>query len=634
MNSEPIPAWTEADHESGVFDRFLRAVEAAPDHVAVLDESGTALTYRELEAAARSLAGTLLDRLGPGPGQVGLLAPLQVESIIGMMGIIAAGKAYVPVDPAEPVEVARRKLNDADAPLVVTPVSHSRLADTLHGGEGTTVGVSTEGRHGGAPASLPGVRPSDLFNLIYTSGSTGRPKGVVQTHRNVLFDTDASTRMMPVGQADVFGLVVPLTFGASVSNVAGAILNGATLDLFDVKRSGIDAMASWAQDHGITVTHLVPTVFRRWMQTVGASRRYPSMRMIKAGGEPLLRHDLEAFADVFDEGCILRNGLGTTETYLIAAELLTPFDRADGPIVPVGRAALGRSVEIVDMERQRVPLGETGEIAVTSRYLSPGYWHNPEATAAAFASDAHDPDLRTYFTNDLGRIRDDGRLEHLGRMDDMVKVMGQRVELSEVEAALLSVSDVKETAVVATAAGDGTIRLVAYIVPMAGMPTNEGLRNTLAKTLPRHMIPSRFIEMTALPTLRFGKIDRRALPDPDLLDDRDREANTEPRTPLESEIAAASAAILGLEGVGVDSDLFDLGLDSLSATQLVTHLNDKLDLHMTVEWIFDHPTVAAMAAVPTDEKRPEQVLDLASVVSALEDLDDEAVSKLLGGDEQ
>lgn len=622
-----VPAWSDADFAGSVIGRLERVIAGMPNHLALVDIDGVRLDYRELDAAMRAVAAEIVDRLGRGAGHVALYADLRAEAVIGMLGIVAAGKAYVPIDPAEPPSRTEAKLRSADLRVAVAPPSLAAAAAELFGDERVVVAKATPAGPGADPVP---VGPDADFNLIYTSGSTGAPKGVVQNHRNVMFDTAASTGLFPVGPADSFGLIVPLTFGASVSDVAGALLNGAVLDVCDVTRHGIDAMAGWMRDHAITVTHLVPTVFRRWMNVLGPDDRYPAMRMIKAGGEPLLRHDLESFSAHFDEGSILRNGLGTTETYLIAAEMLQSGDSWPDAILPVGFPAPGRSVAVLGEDGNEVAHGEVGQIAVTSRYLSPGYWRDPESTARAYRSDPDDPGIRTYLSGDRGRLRPDGRLEHLGRIDDMVKVMGRRVELSEVETVLLEQPGVAEAAVAARPAPSGDNRLFAYLVADGRLPTPGALRTALAATLPRHMIPAGFIEVDSLPTLPFGKVDRRALPDPDAVPPRPYVA---PRTEAEALVAATAAMLLERDTVGVDDDMFGLGLDSLTATQLVARLLAATGVELSVDVVFDGPTVAAVAAAldRDDTAAGAAPESLEVLLAEVEELSDDAAQQMLGG---
>lgn len=609
-------AWTEQDLASSVNDRFAKVVAAVPEHIAVADNSGKTLTYEELAGESAKVAASVLSACSPGD-KVALLSDLSVESIAGMLGITAAGCGYVPVDWTEPVERAGKKLVDSGASLIILSPGLETLAAEMaphcrqvvvNVGDYTPVGS----------IQFPAISPDAHFNLIYTSGSTGRPKGVLQNHRNVVFDASASTSLFPIDLDDRFGLVIPLTFGASVSDVAGALLNGARLDLFDLVSQGVDAMAVWMRERRITVTHLVPTILRRWLSSVDRTGLYPDLRLIKAGGEPVFPSDLELFGSRFGSGCLLRNGLGTTETYLVAAAFFAPGDDVVSSVVPVGEPAPGRTVAVVGPDGNVVATGDVGEILVTSSHLSPGYWNNQEATDASFH--AASGGQRTYRTGDLGRIRHDGQLEHLGRVDDMVKVMGQQVHLTDIENAISELDGVREACVVPKRDQKGDTRLVAYVVAAEGFGGSPTARAWLSDRFPPHMVPSRFVVLDSLPTLPFGKIDRGGLGASDGWDDLVANEYRGPRNEIESALASAAAAALGVERVGIDDDLFSLGLDSLSAVQLVARARDVVGEVLTAGSVLENPSISSLSETLRAAPKKSVTVDLEALLAEVEEI--------------
>lgn len=614
-NLPPALQWSHADLNGSVMDRLLKVAAATPDAPALVGLDGTMMTFADLRVAALTLAEEIVERIGSTPGRVATYVDANPGAIVAVFGILAAGKTYVPVDPGEPAGRARAKLEHAGAGLLIAPRMLSSPALELID-RTLIVQRETAGTTNSLTAPVQ-AGPDDLFNLVYTSGSTGLPKGVLQLHRNVLFETRSGARDMGTRPTERFGLVMPLTFGASVSDFLGSLLNGASLHMFDLRHRGSAAMAEWMEDESINASHMVPTVFRRWMAELDPGRRYPEMHAIKLGGEPVYHTDIAAFKRHFGPGCVIRNGLGTTETYLITALMIGRDDTVAEGIVPVGQAVDGKSVAILDDESRPVPDGEIGNITVISEYLSPGYWQDDETTNRKYGVDAA-TGTRTYQPGDVGRIRPDGMLEHLGRSDDVVKINGSRVEVGEVEAALLEQPTIAEAAVVAQPAVDGSLRLVGYIVG-SGEPVNQtALRITLIDRMPPHMIPSVFVEMDTLPVLSIGKIDRRALPLPDGRRPELGVAYKAPSSDEERVIAAHAAAILRLDEVGVDDDLFALGMDSLLATRLVALTGQSLGLNLTVEVLLDHPTVAGLsgqvaAATPADAET-----DLETLVAELE----------------
>lgn len=618
-------AWAEQDLEGSVNDRFARVVAAVPERIAVADNSGKTLTYRELAGVSANVAASMLLACSPGD-KVALLSDLSVESIAGMLGITAAGCGYVPVDWTEPVARAGKKLVDSGASLIVLSPGLETLAAEM-APQCRQVVVNVGEQPPDDWFEFPAIAPDAHFNLIYTSGSTGQPKGVIQNHRNVVFDTSASNSLFPIDLDDRFGLVIPLTFGASVSDVAGALLNGARLELFDLKSHGVDAMATWMSHRRITVTHLVPTILRRWLSSVDRTGLYPDLRLIKAGGEPVFPSDLELFNSRFGSGCLLRNGLGTTETYLVATAFFAPGDDVESSVVPVGEPAPGRSVAVVGPDRDVVATGEVGEILVTSLHLSPGYWNNPEATEAAFATAADGQ--RTYRTGDLGRIRPDGQLEHLGRVDDMVKVMGQRVHLTDIENAISELGRVREACVVPKRDQKGDTRLVAYVVVAAGFEGSAAARSRLSGRIPAHMVPARFVVLDSLPTLPFGKVDRGALGASHGWDEPVDIEYREPRNEVESALASAAAAALGVERVGIDDDLFSLGLDSLSAVQLVARAREVVGGALTAGAVLESPSISSLSEGLRNAPIESFTLDLETLLAEVEEIGESGARGIL-----
>lgn len=609
-------AWVDQDLAGSVNARFARVVAAVPERIAVSDHSGKTLTYRELSAVAERIAGSVLSASSSGD-KVVLLSDLSVESIAGMLAITAAGCAYVPVDWTEPVARAGKKIIDSGATLIVLSPGLEPMATEM-APHCRQIVVDVDGVEPDNSYPTPVVSPAAHFNLIYTSGSTGQPKGVIQNHRNVVFDTQASTSLFPIDLNDRIGLVIPLTFGASVSDVAGALLNGARLDLFDLKSHGVDEMATWMSDRRITITHLVPTILRRWLSNVAGRGMYPDLRLIKAGGEPLFPSDLELFSSRFGPGSLLRNGLGTTETYLVAAAFFAPGDDMEASVVPVGTSAPGRSVAVVGPDGNVVAPGEVGEILVTSAHLSPGYWNDPDATEASFL--AAENGQRTYRTGDLGRIRADGQLEHLGRVDDMVKVMGQQVHLTDVENAISELEGVREACVVPKRDQKDNTRLVAFVVVTTGFAGSDSLRSQLSGRIPAHMVPARFVVLDSLPTLPFGKVDRGALGSREGWDDNLESEYSEPRDDVERALASAAAAALGVERVGIDDDLFSIGLDSLSAVQLTARAREVVGESLTAGAVLENPTIASLSQAVRNAPKESFALDLETLLGEVEEI--------------
>ncbi len=295
--------------------------------------------------------------------------------------------------------------------------------------------------------------PDSLAMIIYTSGSTGRPKGVMHSHRNILADARNITNGYAAGARDRWVLAASLSFANSVRTIYGALLNGAALFPFDLRKRGFVELAAWLLDNEITIIRAVPTMFRSFMATLDERTTFPAVRVLAVGGEPMLQADLGHFNRHFSPHCVLLHAFGPTEC-LTVCWALVPHGApvADGKL-PIGYSLRDKDVLLLDESRREVGDGDVGEIAVRSRYLSPGYWRDPERTRASFLPDPAGGDARIYLTGDLGRRGPDGRLFHLGRQDFQVKIRGYRIDVSEIENALRTTTGIRDAVVVGRRTG-------------------------------------------------------------------------------------------------------------------------------------------------------------------------------------
>jgi acyl-coenzyme A synthetase/AMP-(fatty) acid ligase/acyl carrier protein len=444
------------------------------------------------------------------------------------------------------------------------------------------------------------LTPDSMGAILYTSGSTGQPKGVVLAHLNLLGGAMSSGASSSICPDDRITLLASYAFGGSLFSVFGSLLNAAAVLPFDVRRQGIDALPDWLAREEITIYYSVPTVFRNLGVPSAGKGRFPTIRLVCLGGETILRRDLDLHKQYFPDDCLLRLGMGMTEAGGVARIFLNKESEVEGSVMPAGYPVAGVEVLLLDEEGNEVPCGEVGEIVVKSPYLARGYWRKPELTKARFRSDPQGSDLRVYYTGDLGHRAPDGCLYHRGRADFQVKVRGHRVELSEVETALLEIPQVKEGAVRAIEQDDGTSALAAYVVPQGNpAPTVTDLRAELTARLPNHMMPSAFVLMDAMPRTATGKVDRLALPEPDGSRPPLAAAFVAPRTPIEEAVADVWSRLLGVAPIGVLDSFFDLGGHSLLATQMISRLRDQFDVELPLADFFASPTAERVALAVT-----------------------------------
>jgi amino acid adenylation domain-containing protein len=582
------------DIEQSIAERFENQAAAYPERVAIRADAAT-VTYAELNAAANRLARTVL-RVAPEARQVVLLFEQGASVLVAVLAVLKAGKTYVPLDPDNPPVRLAELLEDAQAGLIVTNGRYRAVAEGLATRPGLPV-LDADASDSAESSDNLGlsIAPDAIAYMLYTSGSTGRPKGVVQRHRNLLHFVRSYTNTLGITPEDRIGWVHSITFSASNMNVYPALLNGATLCPYDVKTRGVGGLARMLMDERVTICQCVPTVFRHFLAGLTGEERFPDLRIWEVAGEPFHRTDVDLFWRHFSPSALLCHRLAFTEASVAAQGFITPTTDLGGGAVPIGRPAEGVEISLVDDAGREVPVGETGEIVLRSRYLSPGYWRRPDLTEAAFAPDPGDPQRRLYRTRDLGRYLTDGRLAYVGRRDFRVKISGYTIEVAEVEAALLGLGTIKQAVVTAYEDRRGDKRLIAYVVPHRGPAPSAGeLREGLALRLPEYMVPAMFIPLDVLPVTSTGKVDRAQLPDPQMEPAATSGSYVAPRTGTEETMARIWAEVFRLDRVGINDDFFELGGHSLLAGQAVARIRRAFHVDMPLGTLFEAPTIAEL----------------------------------------
>ena len=590
---------------------FERIARLAPAREALVC-GGETLSYDALNRRANRIAHRLV-ALGVRPDdRVGLCVTRSVDMIAGMLGILKAGAAYVPLDPTDPPRrlalilgdsrpralLTQRAVKDclaqADAmPAMVTLV----LDDPLERAQLLACDDAD-------PSSERlGLGPRHLAYLIYTSGSTGQPKGVMVEHRQVTHFMASHVEGAELSSNDRVLQFASCGFDSSVEEIFPTLAVGATLVLRPADLRIPDAaFAALLAEQRITVADLPTAFWHLWCGEIAAGRSLPGLdlRLVVVGGEAAESRHLQAWlASPATAHCRWLNTYGPTETTIHSTRLaIDARDHVPQGAVSIGRPIANTRVYILDAQRQPVPIGREGEIWIAGAGVTRGYLGLDALTAERFVADpfdTRDEGARMYRTGDLGRWREDGCIEYRGRNDFQVKLRGFRIELGEIEAHLADCDGVQAAVVVAAGDGDGGQRLVAYVVPAPGADLDaSALRTTLAGELAEYMLPAAFVMLEQLPMTSSGKIDRRALPIPGATAIANR-AYEAPHDGVEATLAAIWSALLHVPRVGRHDRFFELGGHSLLAVQLLARIREALGAELSLRDVFAHPDLAGLA---------------------------------------
>ncbi|MFH9990907.1 amino acid adenylation domain-containing protein [Streptomyces luteogriseus] len=595
-----IESWSRARCGPYPTDTFLHhmfeeQVRRTPEAVAV--ESGDArVTYRELNRRADLLAASLMERGVSTDHLVGLCAEPSVDLLAGILGILKAGAAYVPVDPLAPVDRMTHLVEDSGLRVLVTTAElHPQLpaaaldgVDVVHAGTAGPAG--DEGTAPGARRPDPAVDPAQLVYLMYTSGTTGRPKGVGLPHTAVTPWMRWAQDIRPIGEGTRVVHNLAYHFDWSVEQMFHALTSGACLVMLPLDvRADPEATARFLNEHDIHMLYLTPTQMRA---LTGVGVALPTLRHVSLGGENLSGDLVARIREVVSPECLVWNEYGPTETAGVALAGRMGHAAEDRASMPLGELVSNASCAVVDRWGNQQPIGVPGELLVGGDGVARGYRNRPGLTAERFAPDPARPGRRLYRTGDTVRWLPGGEMEFLGRTDHQVKIRGVRVELEEIESVLRGHPGVAN-AVVVLEPGE---RLVAYLVPAPqGGPDDPELRSYLAPKLLAVMQPAVFVRLDAMPTSATGKVDRARLPRP--TDQPPAEVVVvPPSTETEHAVAAAWSEVLKLDVVDVNTTFFELGGDSLTLLSVVERLRRSQDLEIPVRAVVDTPTVAGLAA--------------------------------------
>ena len=573
---------------------FEQQARRVPNHTALITET-TELTYAQLNAAANRLAHRLIAQ-GVGPDVlVGIAAERDAPMVVALLAVLKAGGGYVPLDPKFPQERLQQMVEDSRVALLLTQ-SHLRETLALDAQVQCLLLDTPDDGNGSDSDPLNRVHADNLAYVIFTSGSTGRPKGVAISHGALTRHAFVAQWYSDIHASDCVLQFATFNFDAFVEQLYAPLVCGATVMLRGNEIWDSETFYQRVLAHGISVADL-PTAYWNLLATQFASvgpRDYGQLRQIHAGGEAMPPEGMAAWLKAGLGHVRLLNTYGPTETTVTSTTLdCTPYVLGEQPVphtLPIGTALPGREIYLLDDAGQPVPTGVVGELVIGGDLLARGYFGRSALTAERFLPDPFAGNGgRLYRTGDLARYRADGVIDYVGRVDHQVKIRGFRIELGEIETCLLAQAGVSEALVMAQPGPSGP-QLVGYVVTQVAVAT---LREALKASLPDYMVPAHLMVLDGLPLSPSGKIDRKALPQPEAASSH---AFVAPQTALEQQLATVWQDVLKLERVGVDDNFFELGGDSIISIQVVSRAR-QLGLHLTPKALFQHQTLRALAQV-------------------------------------
>lgn len=595
---------TYADYprEKCIHQLFEEQVFKTPDNIALVFDDEQ-LTYAELNAKADQLARAILNDQKDTEKIVAILAERSMEMVIGILGILKSGCAYLPIDPDYPATRIEYMLQDSGASTLIV---HGELPDQLtftgkiipiKEAFSSTYEVVEEQK------KINKTAPSDLAYIIYTSGTTGQPKGVMIEHRNVvrLFFNDKN--VFDFNSEDVWTLFHSYCFDFSVWEMYGALLHGGKLIIVPkiITQSPKNYLQLVASEH-VTVLNQTPGSFYNLIHEAHASEHLNmSLRYVIFGGEALKPGKLKEWKLKYPEIRLI-NMYGITETTVhVTYKEITDFEIRNNRS-NIGKPIPTLSMLVLDKHQNLLPVGVPGELCVGGEGLAQGYLHKPELTNEKFIDHPFVPGEKLYRSGDLVKILSTGEFEYLGRIDHQVKIRGFRIELGEIESCLLTYKDVKDAVVIDRADKSGVSYLCAYIVSDTKIEVPV-VRNYIGKQLPDYMIPSYFISLDSLPLTSNGKVNRKALPLPEAIDYTSSNEYIAPTNSIEEKLVAIWEEILNLKKIGISDNFFELGGHSLKAAVLAMQIHKEFDVEIPLKLIFSNPVISALASYISSSER-------------------------------
>ncbi|MVN22397.1 polyketide synthase [Mucilaginibacter arboris] len=568
---------------------FQQQVQQTPNAVAV-SMAGKQLTYQQLEESSNLLAGFIAEQAFSS-GLISISTTRSLEMIVGVLAILKAGKAYLPLDPNYPKDRLQQLVSDSGTQFCLAPKNEKGFFEKL--------GLRSIQPEEKSAVNLSDINPGDLAYVLYTSGSTGAPKGVCMGHAS-LVNLITWQKQHSVAAEDSRTLqFAPLSFDVSFQEIFATLCTGGHLVLLtDNERLNPNLLLQFLQDKQINRLFL-PFVALQYLTEAAVSGKIfpPFLQEVMTAGEQLkITPQIRQFFNSLP-GCVLFNQYGPTECHVVT-QLKLAEDPQNWPSLPsIGTAIDEVEVLILDEELNQVADGETGELCLSGKCIAEGYLNQPELNQEKFPIINHPVKeaLRIYRTGDLARIQPNKEIEFLGRIDHQIKIRGYRIEPGEIETLLNQSAAVKQSVVVAWEDVPGLTRLVAYLVASGNQQDTTVLRQIIAQKLPDYMMPAAFIWLKELPFTSSGKVDKKLLPKPDFKRPELTSFYKAPSTETEKRIAANWEALLQLNEIGTEDSFFELGGNSLLALKSIAALKEQWQYQLPVAKLYQFPTISGIA---------------------------------------
>ena len=573
-------------------DRFDLMVSMFANKEAIRDESGM-ITYQALNEKANVVANKI-----PGPGseqkQIAFFLPNGISQFISIFGIWKAGCAYVPLDTSWPAHRIEHAIKDSSAIAVITDnKNYAQVRALCDDACIINIDEINFSENTEAPVLKPG--PDDIAHILYTSGSTGEPKGVYTSHMNQVHFIKRFSEFIDITPADRFAYYFSIGFSAHAMPSLGALLNGGTLVMYDLKKNGFPGLADFFTSEEISVSLMIPSVLRHFRATLNEGYKFNKLRTLLIGGETLYYNDIKQIRPYLKGRTEIINIYASTELFLARAYRIKRDTILKQNIIPIGYAIDGMDIDIVNADGEVCDPNQLGEMVIHSQYAALGYWNNPGLTEKDFPVE---DGRRSFKSRDLAYKHPDGAIVHVGRKDAMVKIRGQRVDLGEIENTLLFSEDIQEVAVMLKEDPLSNKVLTAYYVCSPGKHIElDEIKNALVRRLPDYMVPPFYIKLESLPKTDSGKTDYRSLPDPDWESLSEKRDIKHAKNPVEEQLISIFEKHLEVYPIGITENILQAGHDSLKLFVAFDTVEKQFNIKLDLDNFIETPTIESLSVI-------------------------------------